>query len=72
MTTTTKTTIAIEPTMKIIVAKDAANPAREGTAVHARIGAVLRAKRVELAIGRGARMSTVRHCVRTGLVRVQA
>jgi len=67
-----KSTIAIAPEMKIVPVKDAVNPAREGSERHARIAAVLKAKRVELALGRGARLSTVRFCVRRELVRVSA
>jgi hypothetical protein len=70
--TMAKSTIAIEPTMKIVAVRGATNPAREGSERHARIDAVLKAKRVELALGRGARTSTVRFCIANELVRVSA
>jgi hypothetical protein len=67
-----KSTIAIAPEMKIIPVKGAVNPAREGSGRHERINHVLKSKRVELALGRGAAISTVRFCVLNELVRVSA
>ena len=65
-------TAKIDTTAKIVVlVKD--NPFREGTAVHARVGAVLRAngRPVSSALARGARTSTVRHLVAEKLVRLE-
>lgn len=64
--------IVVAPELKIVAVKGAENPIREGTAAHKRVAAVLAAKRVELALGRGARTSTVRFAVRAGLIRLQA
>lgn len=65
-------TIKVDPTARIVVlVRD--NPFREGTAVHARVGAVLRAngRPVSSALAHGARTSTVRHLVAEKLVRLE-
>jgi len=55
----------------IVLVRD--NPFREGTAVHGRVGAVLRAngRTVETALRGGARTSTVRHLVGEKMVRLE-
>lgn len=64
--------IEVKPELKIVRVAGAENPIRPDTAAHKRVQAVLSAKRVELALGRGARTSTVRFAVRAGLIRLVA
>lgn len=66
------TEIKITPEMKITPVADKEIPVREGTAKYERVMAVLKSKRVELALKKGARASTVRFCVERGLVKVAA
>lgn len=67
-----KNTIAVAPEMKITAVKDAVNPKREGTAAHERVAIVLKSKRVELALAKGARTSTIRFAVKSGLIKLAA
>jgi hypothetical protein len=62
--------IAIEPTSKIVPLKGAENPFREGSAVAKRVNAVLSARRVDVALKKGARKSTIRACLRAKLIRI--
>lgn len=62
--------IAIEPTAKIVPIKGAENPYREGSAVAKRVNAVLTTRRVDAALKKGARTSTVRACLRAKLIRI--
>jgi hypothetical protein len=59
--------------MKITVTRGAENPFREGSAVHKRAGAVLRAngKPVAAAIKAGARVSTVRYLEKAKVIRLK-
>lgn len=61
---------------KIVAAADAKvkikEVCREGTAKFERVAAVVSSKRVELALAKGARNSTVRFCVERGLIKVAA
>lgn len=64
----------IDPaTTKIVVPKGTENPFREGTAVHKRGSAVLRAngKPVEVAVRHGARVSTVRYLARAKVIQLR-
>ena len=72
---TTKTKYArTDLTAVIVVKKGAENPFREKTAVHKRVGLVLRAsgKTVADVVKAGARTSTVRYLAAEGLVRLAA
>lgn len=62
----------IETTAKITVVAGAVNPFREGTKVWKRAEAVIKSKRVELALAKGARLRTVRKLVELRIVRVAA
>jgi hypothetical protein len=55
---------------KIVVLKGAANPFTKGSGRAKRADAVLRAKVVENALSRGAKLSTVRRLVELKLIRV--
>lgn len=57
---------------KIVVVKGAENTYRPGTAVHKRVGCVLRGngKTVRDVVKAGARTSTVRHLVEAKLIRL--
>lgn len=61
----------IKPEAKIVVLKNE-NPCREGTERFDRVAAVLKAKRVELALAKGAKLSTIRFCIGAKLVKVAA
>lgn len=56
---------------KITVLKSE-NPCRKGTDRFDRVQAVLKAKRVELALAKGAKLSTVRFCVGAKLIKLAA
>lgn len=61
----------IAPEAKIIVLGKE-NPCRKGTERFDRVQAVLKAKRVELALSKGAKLSTVRFCVGAKLIKLAA
>ena len=64
--------IQIDPEAKIVPIKGAEIPFREGSGARKRVETVLRAKQVKAALSRGARLSTVRTCVKLKLIRVAA
>ncbi len=64
--------IEITAETKLTAVKGVTIPVREGTARYDRVKAVIASKRVELALAKGAKLSTVRFCVERGLVKVAA
>lgn len=66
-------TALLDKTAKIVVLKRE-NTMREGTEVHKRVGAVLRAngKPIETALRFGARTSTVRYLIKAQVIRITA
>lgn len=64
--------IEITAETKLAAVKGIAIPVREGTGRFDRVKAVIMSKRVELALAKGAKMSTVRYCLERGLVKVAA
>lgn len=65
-------TKTIDTTAAIVAVAGKENPCREGTERHERVQAVIKSKRVELALKNGAKLSTVRFCLDAGLVRLGA
>lgn len=62
--------MTIKPESKIVVLKGAANPFTKDSGRYKRAAVVLKAKQVEAALARGAKLSTVRALVELKLIKV--